>query len=66
MLTESQLCPECNVPPSSAGTESPYKWEFSLLLEDVNGDTLPVIIADEDAEELLGLQPDKYLSLKPS
>ena len=30
-----------------------------LLLEDTQGDTLPVIVADEDAEELLQLSPDK-------
>jgi len=59
-ISESQLCPGCNVPPSSANDENPYKWEFNLLLEDVDGECLPVIIADENAEELLGLQPDKY------
>jgi hypothetical protein len=31
-----------------------------LLLEDCQGDTLPVIVSDEDADDLLQLQPDKY------
>ena len=31
-----------------------------VLLEDSTGETLPVIIADEDADQLLGLQADKY------
>lgn len=31
-----------------------------FLLEDAQGDTLPVIVADEDADELLQLQADKY------
>lgn len=34
-----------------------------LLLEDSQGDALPVIVSDEDAEELLQLSPDKYTPL---
>jgi len=59
-IGSSPLCPRCNVPPSSDNDESPYKWEFMLLLEDTQGDTLPVIVSDEDAEDLLQLTPDKY------
>src|SRR5437667_11396339 len=31
-----------------------------LLLQDCQGDTLPVIVADEDARDLLQLSPDKF------
>jgi hypothetical protein len=58
-ISSSPICPECRIPPSSE-EGSGYKWEFALLLEDAQGDTLPVIVADEDADELLHLEPDKY------
>jgi len=60
-IGSSPLCPKCHCPPSSNDDENAFKWEFMLLLEDSQGDTLPVIVADEDAEELLQLSPDKSL-----
>ena len=59
-ISSSPVCPQCNVPPSSP-EGNPYKWQFALLLEDSQGDTLPVIVADEDASGLLQMQPDKYI-----
>lgn len=61
-IGSSPICPKCHCPPShNDDNENPFKWEFMLLIEDSQGDTLPVIVADEDAEELLQLSPDKFL-----
>lgn len=53
------LCPECGVPPTDDEEGNSYRWEFSLLLEDSQGDTIPVTVAHEDAMNLLQLTPDK-------
>ena len=59
------MCPTCNLPPGSEEEDEPkYKWEFMVLLQDWKGHLLPVIIADEDADHLIGLAADKY-SLPP-
>lgn len=55
----SPLCPECNIPPTDDDEGNPYRWEFALLLEDSQGDTIPVTVAHEDAMNLLQLTPDK-------
>jgi hypothetical protein len=56
----SPTCPSCNIPPSTEDDENNFKWEFMILVEDSEGDTLPIIIAEEEAEELLSLPPEKY------
>ena len=58
-ISSSEICPRCSLPPNAEDDEVPYKWEFMLLLEDCQGDTLPVIIADDDADELLQLPAEK-------
>src|SRR5277367_192529 len=58
-ISSSEICPRCSLPPNAEGDEVPYKWEFMLLLEDCHGDMLPVIVADEDADQLLQLPADK-------
>jgi hypothetical protein len=55
----SPLCPECGIPPTDDEEGNPYRWEFSLLLEDSQGDTIPVTVSHEDAMNLLQLNPDK-------
>lgn len=60
-IGSSPLCPKCHCPPSNNDDDgNGFQWEFMLLLEDSQGDTLPVIVAEEDAEELLQLSPDKF------
>jgi len=55
----SPLCPQCRVPPTDDEEGNSYRWEFSLLLEDSQGDTIPVTVGHEDAMNLLQLTPDK-------
>jgi len=55
----SPLCPDCKIPPTDDDEGNSYRWQFSLLLEDSQGDTIPVTVAHEDAMNLLQLTPDK-------
>ena len=55
----SPLCAQCRIPPTDDEEGNSYRWEFSLLLEDSQGDTIPVTVAHEDAMNLLQLTPDK-------
>jgi len=66
-LGSSPVCKKCLCPPPSSHYEddSPFRWEFKLLLEDSQGNTLPVIVADEEAEDLLDLTPEKYPPQRP-
>ena len=38
-------------------------WDFKLLLQDREGGTLPVIVANEQAQRLLKIDPDEYTDL---
>jgi len=60
------VCPWCSCPPTSEDGESGFKWEFHFLVEDTQGHTLPIIVADEEAEQLLSLKADKYPTPTPS
>jgi len=50
---------DCKIPPTDDDEGNSYRWQFSLLLEDSQGDTIPVTVAHEDAMNLLQLTPDK-------
>jgi len=51
------VCPHCATPAGTVG--DPYKWQFYLWVEDEMGSMLPLIVADDEAEYLLSLKPDK-------
>ena len=56
----SRFCTVCNVPIDVDADEGiKYSFRFALLMEGTDGKTIPVIVSDDDAVDLLNLLPGK-------